>query len=191
MLRSRGCELERTTARICREAGARVTTNTLITDLNIPNVNRVDNRRIEVIANGLPIFQGAQLAVDTTLVSPLTSEGLPRRRGGQFAGAALAQARLNKERTYPELLQSGRCRLVVFAVEVGGRFSQEAAQFLRALAQARARSVPPALQRATVSALVSRWSALLAHAAMHPFASSLLLQNSAGCPTEERTTPLE
>lgn len=67
--RSHGCALERAAAPICREAGTRVTTNTLVIDFNIPNVNRVDNRRIEVIANGLPIFQGAQLAIDTTLVS--------------------------------------------------------------------------------------------------------------------------
>ena len=53
--RSRGCALERAAARICREAGTRVTTNTLVIDFNIPNVNRVDNRRIEVIASGLPI----------------------------------------------------------------------------------------------------------------------------------------
>lgn len=53
--RSCGCALERAAARICREAGTRVTTNTLVIDFNIPNVNRVDNRRIEVIANGLPI----------------------------------------------------------------------------------------------------------------------------------------
>ena len=34
-----------------------------------------DGRRIEVLANGLPIWQGAQAAVDTTLVSPVTWAG--------------------------------------------------------------------------------------------------------------------
>ena len=38
---------------------------------------RHDERRIEVIANGLPFWGGAQLAVDTTLVSPLTSAAPP------------------------------------------------------------------------------------------------------------------
>ena len=37
---------------MCREAGARVTTNTLVRDLNVA-VSRFDDRRIEVIANGL------------------------------------------------------------------------------------------------------------------------------------------
>ena len=63
---------------------------------------------------------GAQLAVDTTLVSPLTSSSQPRRRAGQYTGAALQDARRSKERTYPELLRSRRCRLVVFALEIGG-----------------------------------------------------------------------
>ena len=54
-LRSRGCPLERAAARVCREAGARVTTNTLVRDLNVA-VSRFDDRRTEVIANGLPFF---------------------------------------------------------------------------------------------------------------------------------------
>jgi hypothetical protein len=57
--------LERAAARICREAGARVTTNTSVADLNIPSVHRLDDCRIEVIANGLPLWGGCQLAVDT------------------------------------------------------------------------------------------------------------------------------
>ena len=78
--------MERAEARICREAGARVTTNTLLTDLNIPSLHRLDQRRIEVIATGLPLYHGAQIAVDTILVSPLTASSQPRRRQGTFAG---------------------------------------------------------------------------------------------------------
>ena len=70
VLRSRGGPLEIAAARVCREAGARVTMRTRITDLNIPAPCRLDERRIEVIANGLPLWNGAQLAVDTTLVAP-------------------------------------------------------------------------------------------------------------------------
>ena len=86
VLRGRGCALERAAARNCREAGTRVTTNTLLTDLNIPSRHRLDQRRSEVIANGLPLYHGAQIAVDTTLVSPLTASSQPRRRQGTFAG---------------------------------------------------------------------------------------------------------
>ena len=177
VLRSRGGPLERAAARICREGGARVTTNTRLADLNIQNLSRVDDRRIEVIANGLPMWGGSQLAVDTTLVSPLTRTGEPRSRGGTYAGAALHDARRSKERTYPELLNNRRCRLVVLGIEVGGRWSNEASNFICMLAKARARSSPPSLQAATSAALVSRWSALLTHAAATSFAASLLFED--------------
>ena len=175
VLRARGGPLERAAARICREGGARVTTNTRLADIH--TLSRVDDRRIEVIANGLPMWGGSQLAVDTTLVSPLTRSGEPRSRGGTFAGAALKDARRTKERTYPELLRNRRCRLVVLGIEVGGRWSNEASSFIRMLAQARARSSPLALRAATTSALVSRWSALLTHAAASSFAASLLFED--------------
>ena len=38
-----------------------------------------DGRRLEVVADGLPLFGGVQLAVDTTLVSPLHCDGTARR----------------------------------------------------------------------------------------------------------------
>ena len=110
-------------------------------DVNVPI--RQDDRRIEVIANGLPLWGGAQLAVDTTLVSTLTAAGLPRRVAGGTAGAALLTARRAKERTYPELCGSGHCRLTVVALELGGCWSTEAATFVRLLARCKARSAPP------------------------------------------------
>ena len=164
--------MERAAARVCREAGARVTTNTRLSDLNVDHITRHDDRKIEDIANGLPLWGGAQLAVDTTLVSPLTSSSQPRRRAGQYAGAALQDARKSKERTYPELLRSRRCRLVVLAIETGGRWSPEATTFLRLLAQTKARPVPNILRKAVEASLLSRWSAILTHAAQHAFAAS-------------------
>ena len=53
-LRQRGGPLERAAARVCREAGAAVATNVLVRDLNL-QAARQDERRIEVIANGLPL----------------------------------------------------------------------------------------------------------------------------------------
>ena len=81
--------------------------------------------------------------------------------------------------TYPELVGGSRCRLVVLAMEVGGRWSQEAADFIRLLAQARSRSVVPALRQAAVQASIARWSAMLTLAAQAPFAASLILQDPA------------
>ena len=184
-----GGALERAAARVCREAGARVT-HTLLSDLNVPAVQRLDSRRIEVIANGLPLHQGAQLAVDTTLVSPLTSTGHPRQRRGDFTGAALADARRAKKRTYPELLHGGRCRLVVVAMEVGGRWSGEAATFIRSLAQARSRGVPAPLRQATAQAYIARWSGLLAHAAQTAFARSLLFEDPGSTDALDGEAPL-
>ena len=86
-------------------------------------------------------------------------------------------ARRAKERTYPELSRSRRCRLVVLALETGGsggRWSQEAAQFVRLLARCRARSAPTACRTACEGAFVARWSSLLAFAAARSFAASLL-----------------
>ena len=112
--------------------------------------------------------------VDTTLVSPLTSAGVPRRLRGSTVGAALAEARRAKERTFPEFADARRCRLVVLGLEVGGRWSAEAATFIRLLARARARSAAVIQRAACVAAFVARWSGLLSIAAARSFAASLL-----------------
>ena len=179
-LRSRGCPLERAAARVCREPGARVTTNTLVRDLNVA-VSRLDDRRIEVIANGrkgLPLRNGAQLAVDTTIVSPLTAAGGARSRRDPARPVSLLEARRRKEATYPELLASARCRLVVIGVEAG--WGSEAASFLRLLARARTRAAPEAFRPALRSAYVHRWSGLLCAAASLAFADSLTSLPSPG-----------
>ena len=88
--------------------------------------------------------------------------------------AGLPSVRPAKERTYPELLRAPRCRLVVLALELGGRWSPEAAEFIRHLARCRARSAPPLLRSACVAACVHRWSAALSFAAAKAFASTVL-----------------
>ena len=63
---------------------------------------------------------GAQLAVDTTCVSPVTRSGEPRPGADSQPGLALQQATRRKRRdTYLELARSPCCHLFVFAVEVG------------------------------------------------------------------------
>ena len=144
----RGFALESALARVCREAGGRVATNLFVRnmDLGVPRVG--DNGRLEVVVDGLPFFGGAQLVIDTTLVSALKANGEPRRGAADGDGVALAVGRRTKERTCPELLDPGRrARHVVFAVEVGGRWSEEANIFIRLLARARVRSEPRLLQR--------------------------------------------
>ena len=159
----RGCN--RPTSRSCRAYEFLVAMHTLVRDLNVGSVPG-DDRRIEVIANGLPLWGGMQLAVDTTLVSALSSTGAPRRYQNRAEGAALRQARWAKERTYPELLRpDSRCRLVVLALEVGGRFSPETVDFVQRLVRARARSVPSRARGAVSAAFARRWSSFLASGA--------------------------
>ena len=127
------------------------------------------------MVDGLPLFQGAQMAIDTTLVCPLTREGVAQPRTATVNGARLEVARRRKEARYPELAgDRGRARLVVLAGEVGGRFSDETAQFLRALASAKVREVPQLLQGRAHAAWLRRWSAMLACAAARAYALSLL-----------------
>ena len=62
-------------------------------------------------------------------------------------GVALATARRRKERTYPELVGlNRRARLVVLAIEVGGRWSQETRTFLSQVAKAKARGDTPLMR---------------------------------------------
>ena len=109
-------------------------TNMLVRDMDLaPGANHMaDGRRLEVVVDGLSLFHGAQLAIDTTLVSAVRANGTPRPRAARKGGAALDDARAWKEVTYPELVGEGsRAKLVVLAAEVGGRWSAEAAQFIQ------------------------------------------------------------
>ena len=73
VLGRRGFALESAAGRVCREAGARVATNQFVRDLDLGVPDANDNRRLEVVADGLPLFGGVQLAADTTLVSAVRS----------------------------------------------------------------------------------------------------------------------
>ena len=120
VLAARALPLERAVARVCREAGAAVARNVRVADMNI-DVPVVNDRRIEVVANGLPLWHGAQLAVDATLVSPVMRAGEPQTRADVEPGRAVSSAAECKRRyTYPEITRARRCRLVVVGLEVGG-----------------------------------------------------------------------
>ena len=41
----------------------------MLRELNLKELDNEDGRRLKVVANNLPLWNGAQLAVDTTLVS--------------------------------------------------------------------------------------------------------------------------
>ena len=85
----------------------------------------------------------------------------------------MVDARKRKTQRYPEL-QGTRCRLVVTAMEVGGRWSEEAHDFLEGLAAARARDAPRILQGSAFQHWKKRWAAFLAVAGMRAYADTLL-----------------
>ena len=174
VLATRALPLEHAVARVCREAGARVARHVKLADMNL-DVPVADERRIEVVANGLPLWHGSQLALDATIVSPLTRRGEAHPHADVQPGCAVAAAARRKRcQTYPELGRARRCRLVVVGIETGGRFGTEAVQLLRLLARHRADSVPAHLRPAAITSWVARWSGLLAVAAQRAYAATLL-----------------
>ena len=111
--------------------------------------------------------------LDTTLVCALHANGSARRGAAHTDGVAFTVAR--KEATYPELVgRRGRARLVVLAVEVGGRWSPETQSFLSQLANAKARAESPLMHRRVEQAWRFRWGALLSCSAARAVAMSLL-----------------
>ena len=122
--------------------------------------NGLGGRRVEVIADGLLLWHGAQLAIDTTLMSPLHGDGTARRGAANASGVALQAARRVKEATCPELSgEAGRARLMVS----GGINFLEAPQ-----------AAPLILQGRVQAAYLRRWSSLLACSLARAFAVSLL-----------------
>ena len=78
VLGRRGYAVENVAARICRETGGRVTTNAYVHDLDLNEPHGGDGRRLEIVVDGLPLFGGAQLAVDSSAPSPQEDELLTK-----------------------------------------------------------------------------------------------------------------
>ena len=143
-----------------------MTTNVMVRDMDVA-ANPGDARRLEIVADGLPMFGGAQLAIDTTLVSALPFP--------DAHGAALQVARRRKERAYPELAgPHGRARLVVLAGEVEAAGQKGTRDFLNQSARAKVRHEPAVLKRRVQQAWRMRWQAILSCSAAKAFAASLL-----------------
>ena len=89
--------MESAGARICREAGGRVVANALLRDFDLA----APDPRLEILADGLHLLGGAQLAVDTTLVSALHCDGSAHSHAANIDGTVLVGARRRKERANP------------------------------------------------------------------------------------------
>ncbi|CAE7209788.1 unnamed protein product [Symbiodinium sp. KB8] len=136
----------------------------------------------------LVLHEGSVLSKNLYAVT-VVEEG-PQVAHGRTAGAALALARNSKERTYPELRQFARCKLVVLALELGSRWSTDAATFVRLLARLRSRAVPASSRGPSILAFTARWSALLSFAAARAFAASLLSLPLGGTANVDGEPPL-
>ena len=134
-------------------------------DLDLP-----PRGRLEVVVDGLPLFHGAQLAIDTTMVSPGTSV--------RPSGRSCTRPCKATERSHlPRALGSQRTRpVLVLGCEVGGRWSDECLSFLRQLSKARVRHEPPGIRASARRAWLRRWSSILACCASRSLALSLLEQ---------------
>ena len=115
----------------------------------------------------------ALLAVDITLRSTLTAQGEARPNAAHVNGAVLAATRRDEAAKYWELLEDGRCRLVVVGIETGGRWSEEALGFIEMLAGARARDASPSLRGSTFLAWRRRRSRMISVSWSRAFACSL------------------
>ena len=161
MLGRRG--FESSAARICREAKGRVYE---CVHQGLGSGNSWSGRRTET-------REDRSWQWTPTLVCALHADGSPRRHANQRDGVALPAAKRRKVATYPELAgPHSRAKLVVLAVEVGGRWSDETRGFLRQLARARAREEIPLIRAEQAWRL--RWGAMFACAAAKAVASSLL-----------------
>ena len=81
---------------------------------------------------------------------------------------------MDKENKYHELLDGGRCQLVVVGLETGGRWSVEALNFIECLASGRAREATPLLRRSSFLGWRRRWTRMLSISCSRAFAGSLI-----------------
>ena len=125
--------IERAWIAVCREAvgpEGHVVPQQWLTHTSAPGVPASDRRCLA-------------LCCDATLVSPVTSEGVPHPSAEHSAGVALLTAERRKHATYPELRLGGGQGLCVLATEVGGRWSRDAHELVRQLVRVRALRAPP------------------------------------------------
>ena len=112
--------------------GTGVRTNVFVRDMDLAQHDHA--WQTAGSGGGWAPFGGSQLAIHTTMVSPLHMDGSARR------GATTKNGKPTQRAHVPEFGgEGGRARLVVLAAEVGG--------FLCQLAWAKVRELPEDLQR--------------------------------------------
>ena len=177
-IKLRSGPVEKTWARILREARARVRERVLLRDTALPGIDPEDGRHIEVVASGLPVAHGVPIAVDATVVSPLHADGTAWAHASQRPGHSFLRAYKDKESKYPELCGSSTLSLVVAAVETGGRLCPEAVKLIDTAAFARAHTDPWPLRCHVARSWRARWLAMLGIAVQDSLAATLVSDGS-------------
>ena len=72
-LKRRAAPTKQALALVCREAGAVGKCNAYLKDMNL-GIDAADQHRIEVLAQGVPLRAGSQLAIDIALRAALTTD---------------------------------------------------------------------------------------------------------------------
>ena len=99
MLGRRGYPLKVAAAQVCREGGARVSTNFYVRDMDLAVFNALDSRRLEVVADGLTLFGGAQPPKTQLSSGPCTEMGPPEERCTRQYGAGRSAHTRNWQET--------------------------------------------------------------------------------------------
>ena len=126
----------------CRSQGdARVRMNTMTRDLDLLPAVLIDIMRLEVVADGLHLLFGTQLAIDTSIVSGLKRDR-EIRRGDELTSGVITIS------IYPKSLDSEVTRdRTMLTTEVMSKWSHQTLQFLIALTQANCREASFPMQR--------------------------------------------
>ena len=166
-------------AQVCREAGARVTTNVFVRDMDLTALDVIDSRRFEVVVDGLTAFRGAQLAIDTTLVSALRRDGTSWRCCKSWCCVG-SSSQAEKARTHPELTGKGEqsplgCLGCGGQMQTVGPDCSIPCRLVQRQSGDSARA-PPSVE----AAWLRRWSAMLACSAAKAFTHSLLGRQARG-----------
>ena len=180
-VQARAKPVELAWARVFREAGkesgATVRWQHLLRNSTLP-VDPNDNRRVDVLVEGLPLYNGRPLFCDATLRSPLKGDGTPHPRAAAKNGAVLRRALTDKATKYSDVEDSPLAELVVLACEVGGRWHHRTEELVRLLARNKVANVHPLLRRSVELAWIDRWWAMLGVAVQDALAASLLAPSS-------------
>ena len=123
-------------------------------------------------------------------LTPRLSHPSPVKRSHAGRGAACSSSPTHSPAHQRKDLSGIGCvQQVPFGYWGGGRWSTEATQFLRLLARSKAQTTPAPLRHAMTTSLLSRWSAIITHAAQHAYAASLRSLPADGAANGEAALP--